>query len=326
MSPLLIMAIVSGIVVAAGAGGFWWWRRRQRSRSRLISMVALVRDHQEFDPAILAALARKAWKADLGDGSHPGEHGFVASEAVFTALMCRDRLTFVNAVPRPYVDDIEAVAQTIPDFRIQQLFLQHTAWFSCDAMGVDRSTSEEEIQKWYRHLGRLMAELLDERCLLIFLPEIGGGYPIQEGTEAALRSKSPVEALQQTLDAPVTFIPGDDPEFQKNVDEARATWPRFVEAFEQQAGTNFAIKAPITRGEHTEFIWVEVTSLEGDRIYGKLANHPVNLAGLQLGSRVVVESPKLNDWCYIDPSDQLQGGFTIAAMDKSLRRGPKGKR
>src|SRR5262245_61624430 len=52
---------------AALIGGFLFWWIRRRRRHRLISFVALLRETVEFDPAVLARVAGKAWDADLGD-------------------------------------------------------------------------------------------------------------------------------------------------------------------------------------------------------------------------------------------------------------------
>ena len=83
---------------------------------------------------------------------------------------------------------------------IRDLFRQHQAWFSCDALGVDGSTSEQECLDWYRRLGTLFAELLDDNCLLIFLPDTSQAFPINEDTETALRSENPVKAFAGNSD------------------------------------------------------------------------------------------------------------------------------
>jgi uncharacterized protein YegJ (DUF2314 family) len=104
------------------------------------------------------------------------------------------------------------------------------------------------------------------------------------------------------------------------VAQARSEWPRFVAAFEARAGRNFAVKAPITHADNTEFIWIEVTALEGDRVYGELGNDPGNLGSLKFGSKVSVPLADLNDWCYMDEEGKLTGGFTVEAVQKAQRR------
>jgi uncharacterized protein YegJ (DUF2314 family) len=176
------------------------------------------------------------------------------------------------------------------------------------------------VLAWYRRLGKLFVELLDENCLLIFLPDSGRVYPINEDTENALRAENPLQALQATLTVPVIEVQPDDPLMKEAVAQAKKEWPGFVAAFEAQAGQDFSVKAPVTEADNTEFIWIAVTALEGERVYGELANDPANLGALKLGSKVCVPAADLNDWCYIDPHGKLVGGFTIEAVQKAARR------
>jgi uncharacterized protein YegJ (DUF2314 family) len=317
----IVFWVAIGAVVALVAGGLAYWRHRRRKRSRLISLVALVHEPVTFDPAVLARVAGKAWNADLGDGNSEGADGFVAGVDVMNTIMHDGRLFLINSFPRPYTDDPEKAAETIPDKRIRTLFGEHRAWYSCDALGVDGTTSEEEVVEWYRRLGKLFVELLDDNCLLIFLPDCERAFPINEETEEALRSPDPVAALRKTLPAPVIEVPDDDPLMKKAVEKARAGWPAFVAAYEARDGENFSVKAPITRADNTEFIWISVTSLEGERVYGELGNDPANLGSLKLGSKVSVPVADLNDWCYIDRQGNLSGGFTIEAVRQAAERG-----
>jgi uncharacterized protein YegJ (DUF2314 family) len=225
----------------------------------------------------------------------------------------------INSFPKAYVENPEQVAEGIPDLRIRSLFGEHRAWFSCDALGVDGTTPETEVLELFRRLGRLFAELLDENGLLIFVPDSERAYPINDDTEAALRSNDPLRSLQETLTIPVIQVSDDDPLMKAAVSRARQDWPRFVEAFEAQAGENFSVKAPVTHGDKTEFIWIAVTTLEGDRIYGELGNDPNDLGPLKLGSKVSVLVADLNDWCYIDRRQNLTGGFTIEAVKQAAR-------
>ncbi len=159
---------VAAVVILVGATLYVLHRRRRRSR--LISFVALLREPVSLDPAVLAGTAGRAWDADLGDGSEPGEDGFVVGIGVSCTIMHDGRMFLINSFPKPYLDEVEPTAEKITDLRIRTLFREHTAWLSCDALGVDRRTPEAEVRDWYRRLGHLFAELLDENCLLIFLP------------------------------------------------------------------------------------------------------------------------------------------------------------
>jgi uncharacterized protein YegJ (DUF2314 family) len=93
-----------------------------------------------------------------------------------------------------------------------------------------------------------------------------------------------------------------------------------VAAYKADDGKNFAVKAPVSHAGNTEFIWIAVTALEGDRVYGTLGNEPGNLGSLKLGSKVSVPVADLNDWCYLDSQEKVAGGYTIEAVQKALRR------
>src|SRR5262245_20810314 len=281
----MIWIALAAILVLIGAAVFFLWLRRRR-KPRLISIVALVHESVSFDPAVLARVAGKAWGGDLGDGESAGADGFVAGSGTPTMIMHDGRMFMINSLPRPYTDDVEKACEGINDLRVRELFRQHQAWFSCDAMGCDGTTPEAEILEWHRQIGKLFAELIDDNCLLLFLPDSGLTIPITEDTESALRSDDPVEALRNTLNVPIVPVPDDDPAMAQAVAKARSECPRFVAAFEARAGRNFAVKAPITHADNTEFIWIEVTALEGDRVYGELGNDPGNLGSLKFGSKV----------------------------------------
>ncbi len=319
----MIWFLVLALVAAVGVGVFWWYRRSRESV--LVSFVVLLREPMNLDPAVLASAAGRAWNLDLGDGEAEGVDGFIAGAGITSAIVQKDRTCIVNSFPTPYVKDVEKAAEEIVDLRIRGLFLEHQAWFSCDAMGVTRSTPAAAIREWYQRLGLLVAEFLDENCLLIVVPEPSRAFPINEETEASLRAEDPVAALQATLTLPFIQIADDDPHMKQAVEEARSRFGEFVSAFENRAGESFSVKAPVSRGENTEFIWISVTAIEGDRIYGALGNDPVSLDGLRLGSKVSIAVEDLNDWCYEDPQGQLVGVFTLAAMKKSLKRKPRGR-
>jgi uncharacterized protein YegJ (DUF2314 family) len=312
------MWIILAAVLMLGA--FVYWRRLRRNRSRMLSFVGLLRKPAFFDAAILATAAKKAWNADLGDGSTEGADGFVVGEETHFMIQHDGQMVLVNSIPSPYTDNSETVAKGIRDLRLRANFLEHRAWFSVDALGIDGALTRAKVVEWQRRLGKLFAELVDENCLVLFLPDSSAAFTINDETDAALRSDNPVQALQDSSNAPMVEVPDDDPAIRHAAERARSEWPTFVAAFECGKGENFSVKAPVTYKDVTEFIWIEVTSIEGDRIYGKLANNPFRLGPMRLGSKVSVAVETINDWTYVDPSDQLKGGFSIEAVTKASRR------
>lgn len=313
MWPVILVAIGLSVLAVAFV---WWRKRRTASKNRLISFVALLKKPQTLEPIYVATAARKAWNADLGDGTNEGEDGFVVGAALTHVVRFRNRMFLVNSFPIPYVENPQAAAEEMTDLRLRALFAQHTAWISCDAMEVGPKESSESVCEWYRLLGSLLAELIDDNCLAILLPDPCHLFAYSPATLDRLKADDPVAALLHEAEVPVVEIPPDSKEMERAVSEARQRWPEFVEAFEKQAGKHFAAKAPITRGDQTEFIWITVTALENNVIYGELANEPMNLPGLTLGSTVKAPVRDLNDWGFVNLQDEFVGGFTIQVVEK----------
>jgi uncharacterized protein YegJ (DUF2314 family) len=143
-------------------------------------------------------------------------------------------------------------------------------------------------------------------------------------TERKLRSEDPLQALHDWYYPPVLSIEADDPEMRAAVQTARDRWPDFVAAFESRNedldGTDvpFLVKAPFTDGTQVEFMWVRVTGIENEIIYGILENTPANVSGIREGSRVRVRLENVNDWmCVVD--GQPAGAFTLAVLAKKSR-------
>jgi len=80
------------------------------------------------------------------------------------------------------------------------------------------------------------------------------------------------------------------------------------------------VKAGITVDDVTEFIWIEVLGLEPDFIHGTLANDPVDLGDLALGSRVEVPLADLSDWAYAKGDGPPVGLFSVQAVNAARTR------
>lgn len=314
--PIVILLLV--VASAITIGTLAW--RRQKPKSRMVSIVGLLREPLNLSGDIVARAGARAWEADLGDGSTEGADGFVASAGPITSIVHDGKMYVIHSFPTPYDNDTGKTAEGIPDLRVRALFNDHRAWFSCDAMGLDGSSTEEEVRSAYRQSARLFSELIDENCLLIFLPEWNKCFPINGDTIDALAADNPVEALHESQTVPVVAVSSDDPLLLEAVAKARETWPAFVEALDSGLGENFAVKAPVSAGGNTEYIWISVTGTEGGRIYGILANQPADLGNLKQGSKVSVQVEQLNDWIYISPEGKPIGGHTIEALNKALAR------
>jgi len=314
------LAISVVVLSLVGVWGYRTWRRRERPE-RMISLVVLLREAMLLDGAIVAQLAGRAWDADLGDGVSEGDDGFTVSAVGMHTVVQHGRQAYlVNCMPGPYVADPAETAESIVDLRTRRLFAEHTAWISCDALAVADDAGDDELRDHYRHIGLFLAELLNENGLLICEPDSGRLFPINADTPRSLASDDPLAALQATVSVPVIQMEPDDERMAQAERQARAEWPRLVAAFEAHESDNFSVKSPITVDDVTEFIWLDVTAIEGGQVYGTLANEPANLGPLRLGSKVKVPVEELNDWCYIDAQGEVQGGFTIAIVQAASRR------
>ncbi len=319
--------LIGGACTLAAIAVAWFaWRRKRRNESRLISFVALLREPQTLEPIYIARAASKAFNADLGDGTTDGDDGCVVGAEIAHFVQFGDRVILVNNFSMPYLENAVEASESIGDLRLRGLVASHQAWLSCDAMSVDGKISGDELREWYRLLGRLLSELIDDNCLAVYLPDTDQLYAYEAETLELLRANDPLEAMDvEGAHPPVMEIPDDAPEMVRAVEEAQRRWPEFVSAYESQAGRNFAVKAPITRDSQTEFIWIEVTAIENGSIFGKLANEPVALKGLSLGSRVRTTEAELNDWGYIGANAEFIGGFTVKVVVEASKRLQKEK-
>jgi uncharacterized protein YegJ (DUF2314 family) len=109
-----------------------------------------------------------------------------------------------------------------------------------------------------------------------------------------------------------------DPNLVEAAREARRRWPEFVSAFESRTITqSFSAKVRLGEGDNSESLWISVSALEGDYLYGALENEPSFLHRLCFGSRVRASVGVINDWLVQD-GESHRGGFTIDAMRRSL--------
>jgi uncharacterized protein YegJ (DUF2314 family) len=286
----------------------------------LISLVALLREPRFLDCRSLAAAANRAWETNLpaGDEAEDHAHSFVVGESPLFVVQDEDWMFIVHNHDRPYFDDPEAASETIPEMRAQRAVADHKAWMAVDLMrktGDDAPDPETAgPDNPFRRIGRLLSELIDDDCLAVLYPDGGILEPYSEEVHEKLRSDDPLGELRRISYAPVIQIAPDDPRMQAAVAEAKDRWPEFVAAFEQRRPEqNFGVKAPITDGENTEFMWLAVTAIENDVIYGTLNNEPVAVAKKYLNQRLSIPLSDLNDWMYV-ADNEMHGGFTMKVL------------
>jgi len=105
----------------------------------------------------------------------------------------------------------------------------------------------------------------------------------------------------------------DDPRMKAAEANARTQFGKFEAAFHKQDGEDFSIKAAISGGGNTEHIWVAVEKIGDEQIEGALANDPIDLGGLKLGSKVTVKRQQVEDWVFSRGGNPV-GSFTLPVI------------
>lgn len=299
-----------------------------------LSLVLLFRESPYLDADVLARLGTKAWDMPMRTGDDvPGDEkidvtrpsetsagGIVISDDPPFIIKHPEAILLVHHFDSPYFDDPAAVAEDLVERRVRRAVAEHRAWTSVDVMtwfGDDQTEAAP-----YRVVARLLAELADDNVLAVVDPAAQQIFTYDPETERKLRSIDPRAELRELYYAPVISVPDEDPAMIAAVEEARRRWPEFVAAFEQRSPdvkSPFIVKAPVGPAGNEEFIWIEVTGIEADTIYGNLGNEPAAIPNLKLGDRVRVPVAKLNDWlCLIN--GEPCGGFTLKVIAEHARR------
>jgi uncharacterized protein YegJ (DUF2314 family) len=276
----------------------------------LVSLVLLLKAPRYLEESVLQQIVSSAWGEDYS-GKDEDAGRFVVGNSPMFLVHSGDVMYLVNNFDRPYFDKMEEVVKAVEDKRLATAIEQHKGWLSVDLLGLDHDQSE--IEKAYPKIARLVAELSGPDCLVVYQPETQRINVWDEEMEQKLRSDRAIEEFAVPNNVPVWEVSDDDPRMKAAEEEAKRTWPEFVEAFRKKDGETFSVKVPITVGEHTEFIWVNVTGLEPDYIHGTLGNDPVSLEGMKLGDVVEVPVKDLNDWG-IMRRGELVGCFTTKVL------------
>ena len=141
----------------------------------------------------------------------------------------------------------------------------------------------------------------------------GNKQPELEASQQTINSRvSPVEPVQAAaaeVSGTAVITVEQDPRLQAAEAEARRRFPEFATAFQNGAGSDFAVKAQLVANGGREHIWVRVKQLMGNTIAGDLGNNPINSGELMLGSRVEVDLSQVEDWIF-SRNGAREGMFT----------------
>lgn len=275
-----------------------------------MSLILMQRSHRSLDDRVLAAVASSAWGAEFSP-PESGSAEYLGGESPSVLLKLSDGGFLVRSIARKFWDKPNDVAAQLSDVRAQRVVNEHQSWLSVQFVGASAESARMRI---YQRIGRLLAELAGPETLAILRPDTGAFHVWEDSLLDVLRSESPLDCFNMPNTAPVVQVAPDDPLMALAVAEAKRRWPEFVQAFSKRhPEQHFSVKAPVTREGQTEHIWIDVTSLSGEYVRGKLGNDPVDLHGMKLGDPISVPVSSLEDWLYV-LTDTPVGGFTIPAV------------
>jgi uncharacterized protein YegJ (DUF2314 family) len=183
----------------------------------------------------------------------------------------------------------------------------HRGWISVDFV---TGKKPEDV---YGILGRIVAELLDENATLIFVPSLSLVAPPSPELIEAMRQGQWFDRLDILMPSLLTDQSETDPAIEAAAENARSTFPDFIEAFRSNTGTEFSAKFPFADGDKIEHMWIAVDDINGDSILGTLGNEPGIVKNIGEGDPVTRTLDELEDWLYMNEG-QMVGGYTVRAM------------
>ncbi|HKS15777.1 MAG TPA: DUF2314 domain-containing protein [Planctomycetota bacterium] len=319
------------VIVACGCYSAWsMWRDLsvlppdEADDKPLISFVLLLSEPRYLEAPILGKIVSAAWggnyrgiqsesELDEETDAEGDPSRFVVGNSPLFLVKSPDAMFAVNNFDAPYYDVTEESLAAVKDLRIRRALDDHKAWLSVDLLsGHDPG---RDRRSYYPQIAKLIAELAGPDCLAIYHPESSRINAWDPGLEETLRSPRALEDFASPGLVPVWDVDGHSPAMKAAVAEARRRFPEFVDAFNRKDGENFTVKAPVTRDDRTEYIWIHVDGLEPEYIHGLLGNEPLDLGELKLGDRVEVKVEDLNDWLYLKDGNWV-GLFTKDAMTR----------
>ncbi len=285
----------------------------------MVSLVLLLRRPRHLEANLVARYAELVWATpfkSLSADSEPQDDPpgpWVGGQSPIFMVSAPEGFFIVHNHDRPYFDDPAKLAEEVDELRLRKVIEDNRGWLAVDLMRLSDDQAPRESA--YPAIARFIAELAGPDCQAVFQPATNRFNPWDDELEAKLRAGDVADVFAEPTQVPVINVPEDDPRMLAAVTEARTRWPEFVAAFDAKAGESFSVKAPVTAGGNTEFIWVQVESVAGEDIAGTLGNEPVDLGDLREGSPVTVQVPELNDWMFLRDGEPV-GLFTVKAIQE----------
>ena len=302
---LAIGAIVLGIVL---------FLLRARAKSgKMTSLVLFLKEPRPIDAQTVRRAASKAFGLRVGSSSEEDNFVVQMSPEMMPVRINGLPMGFIYS-PKRYMEQPDESALAGMDSRLRTVLTDHTAWCSLDLIADAPSGAKQEV---YHHIGRLLAEFVDDNCLGIFCPENDKLMYYHENLKALLRGDDPLQALEMTQ-SPVVQASYDDPALKATVAEAQQRWPEFLAAFAKRKGDKpFGVKLKFDEGEESEYMWIVVQSIQGDEIRGTLDNAPMTVKNVRDGDAVTARRADVLDWMYEDDAGEMRGAFSLKVLSGS---------
>lgn len=287
----------------------------------MTSVVLLLRRSRFLDANGLSTYLKSAWGQEFSTRSDtdeskpkdaPGPEWYVVGQSPIFMVGTPHGMFTVHNHDRTYFNDQKGAADEIKDLRSRKAVLDSRAWLSVDYLGGS-FTDRKEAYPW---IMKAISEISGPEATALFLPEEGRLLPWNDGLETKLKSADVYQLFSEIEQPLVVPVASGDAALLAAKEEAHRRWPEFVDSFNRKDGEGFSVKAPITRGETTEHIWIEVDALDSAKVMGRLGNDPVDLDGLRLGSRVEVPVEDVEDWAILK-GDKPVGLFSLDAVQNA---------
>ena len=312
----IVVAILALLLVMLGVR--LWRKMKSRHGPPPLSIVLLLNRPRRLTVDQLVAAVRNALGIDMTQDQ--GEGVFLEGEESLFLIGLGDHAFIVNNVGDPYVEETEAAARAMPEARLRKALREHKAWISVDYVGERR---DADLAAVYGEIGKIAAELVEDDGLAIMAPAADAINVVDGATRDKLRGPDPLAAVREWENPPVISVPDDDPRMRAAAAEARRRWPEFVQAFRDPppGAHDFNVKVPVTEGDTTEFVWLDVTGLHGDTIEGTLSVEPADFERTRFGDPVRARAQDVNDWVYVE-GEEMRGHFTGRVIEEICAENP----
>lgn len=110
----------------------------------------------------------------------------------------------------------------------------------------------------------------------------------------------------------------NDPALAKATEQARTSFYKFRDAFKNCKAPNsddFVVKFPVKEKDNTEFIWLNVTSIDGNKISGTYNSDGVDIPSVHQNDPATALVDQIVDWKFDDGYTSM-GGFSYLVFAK----------